>query len=247
MEQNYEAELAEQLITLESEVKGFAEGLPYWAKYIAEKILAGNDLSEEHINAAYSYLQEELKLKEETVKPDIVISNGTGGMGNYKPDLLFTKLTDVEGVNALTENQTIELSPKLTILYGANGSGKTGYVRLLKKAFYSKAPEDILKNVHIAAGHKDVKATFRFKSAGVETPLIYPDNQASSEFEQYAIFDGKSVIRHLDQRNEFEFRPAGLSFFGEFTKAVKLIEEKLNADVALKKSSNDFVDLFDGE
>ncbi len=247
MEQNNEAdEIADQLVTLESEVKGFAEGLPYWAKYIAEKILAGNELSEKDVNATYSYLQEELMLNEETAKPNIVIGNGAGGMGNYKLDLLFTKLTDVEGVNALTENQTIEFSPKLTILYGGNGSGKTGYVRLLKKAFYSKAPEDILKNIHLDSGHKDVKATFTFQSAGVEMPLIYPDSQANGEFEQYAIFDGKSVIRHLDQKNEFEFRPAGLSFFAEFTKAIKLIEEKLNADIALKNTSNDFTDLFDG-
>ena len=137
MEENYEAEeLAEQLVTLESEVKGFAEGLPYWAKYIADKIIAGNEISETEINSAYSYLLEELKLLEETAKPQITIGNGTGSMGDYKLDLLLTKLAEVEGVNALTENQIIEFSPKLTILYGANGSGKTGYVRLFKKAFY---------------------------------------------------------------------------------------------------------------
>ena len=248
MEENYEAEeLAEQLVTLESEVKGFAEGLPYWAKYIADKIIAGNEISETEINSAYSYLLEELKLLEETAKPQITIGNGTGSMGDYKLDLLLTKLAEVEGVNALTENQIIEFSPKLTILYGANGSGKTGYVRLFKKAFYSKAPEEILKNIHLASGHKDVKAKFTFQSAATEIPLIFPDNQANTEFEQYAVFDGKSVIRHLDQRNEFEFRPAGLSFFGEFTNAVKRVEDKLNADIALKQTANDFADLFDGE
>ncbi len=248
MEENYEAEeLAEQLVTLESEVKGFAEGLPYWAKYIADKIITGIEISDAEVNTAYSYLQEELKLAEETAKPQITIGNGTGTIGDYKLDLLLTKLAEVEGVNALTENQIIEFSPKLTILYGANGSGKTGYVRLFKKAFYSKAPEEILKNIHLASGHKDVKAKFTFQSAATDIPLIYPDNQANTEFEQYAVFDGKSVIRHLDQRNEFEFRPAGLSFFAEFTKAVKLIEEKLNADVTAKQSSNDLAYLFEGE
>lgn len=248
MEQNYEAEeLAEQHITLESEVKEFAEGLPYWAKFIAEKILAGSDISNKDIDTAYSYLLEELKLTEETAKPQIVIGNGTGSMGSYKLDLLLTKLAEVEGVNALTENQIIEFSPKLTIIYGANGSGKTGYVRLFKKAFYSKAPEEILKNIHLASGLKEVKAQFTFQSAATDIPLTYPDNQANAEFEQYAVFDGKSVIRHLDQKNEFEFRPAGLSFFGEFTKVIKQIEEKLSADIITKQSSNVFADLFEGE
>lgn len=248
MEQKRENKsIKEQPLTLESEVKVFAEGLPYWAKFIAEKIIAGNEITDAEINTAYSYLQEELKLKEETTKPQIAIGNGTGSMGEYKLDLLLKKLTEVEGVNALTENQIIEFSPKLTILYGANGSGKTGYVRLFKKAFYSKAPEEILKNINMVSGHKDVKAKFTFQSAAKDIPLTYPDNQANAEFEQFAVFDGKSVIRHLDQKNEFEFRPAGLSFFGEFTKAVKLIEERLNDDVAAKQSSNNFTDLFEGE
>lgn len=245
---NYNAEeIIDQLVTLESEVKGFAEGLPYWAKYIAEKILAGTVISDDDINTAYTYLLEELRLTPETAKPIIVIGNGPGNSGNYKHDLLFNKLTDVEGVNALTENQTIEFSPNLTILYGANGSGKSGYIRLFKKAFYSKAPEDILKNIHITMGHKPVNAKFTFQSEGSETTLAYPENTANSEFEQYAVFDGKSVFSHLSQKNEFEFRPAGLSFFGDFTLAVNRIEVKLNADVAFKQSSNDFADLFEGE
>lgn len=245
---NYEAEeIVEQLVTLESEVKGFAEGLPYWAKYIAEKILAGTAISDNDIDTAYSYLLEELKLIPESAKPNIVISNSNGNSGNYKLDLLFNKLTDVEGVNALSENQIIEFSPNLTILYGANGSGKSGYIRLFKKAFYSKAPEDILKNIHIATGHKPVNAKFTFQSTGSETILTYPENSTNSEFEQYAVFDGKSVFSHLSQKNEFEFRPAGLSFFGDFTLAVNRVEAKLNADVTLKQSSNDFADLFEGE
>lgn len=32
----------ENVLTLENEVKVFADKLPYWAKYLAEKILSGN-------------------------------------------------------------------------------------------------------------------------------------------------------------------------------------------------------------
>src|SRR5690606_15543171 len=192
------------------------------AKFLAEKILSGNTISDNDIDTSHSYLLEHLKLKEETKKPEIEINYNPTNSGNYKLDLLFTKLENVEGVNALTENQTIEFSPNLTIIYGANGSGKSGYVRLLKKAFYSKAPEDILPNIHIESGHKPINAKYTFNSS--VNSLIYPENENNPEFEQYAVFDGKSVLRHLDQRNEFEFRPAGLSFFGDFTEAVKNVE-----------------------
>ncbi len=246
MNDNIEVKL--QVETLETEVKKFADGLPYWAKFLAEKILSGKAICENDIDTSYSYLLEQLKLKEETEKPEITIDYNATNAGNYKADLLLTKLENVEGVNALTENQTIEFSPNLTIIYGANGSGKSGYVRLLKNVFYSKAPENILPNVHIDNGHKLINAKFTFKSNNTEIPLeiAYKGN---AEFEQFAVFDGKSVLRHLEQKNEFEFRPAGLSFFADYTNAIIRVEQKLNADIQTKQSgntANELADLFDG-
>jgi hypothetical protein len=63
-----------QMETLESEIKKFAETLPYWAKFLANKILSGGNVSDNDIDTSYSYLLEELKLKAETNKPDITIN-----------------------------------------------------------------------------------------------------------------------------------------------------------------------------
>jgi energy-coupling factor transporter ATP-binding protein EcfA2 len=245
---NDNTEIEQQVETLETEVKKFADGLPYWAKFLAEKILLGNAISDNDIDTSYSYLLEQLKLKEETKKLEIAINYNAENTANYKTDLLLTKLENVEGVNALTENQTIEFSPNLTIIYGANGSGKSGYVRLLKNVFYSKAPEIILPNVHIDNGHKAVNATFTFKSNNAEIPLGF-SKKDNAVFEQFAVFDGNSVLKHLENKNEFEFRPAGLSFFAEYTTAIIRLEQKLNADIQTKQSgntANDLSALFDG-
>lgn len=51
------------------------------------------------------------------------------------------------GVNALAENQTLKFSPKLTVVYGDNGAGKTGYIRILKEACRARGKEPILGNV----------------------------------------------------------------------------------------------------
>lgn len=239
---------AEEVVTLEAEVKIFADGLPHWAKYLAEKILSGNTISDNDIETSYSFLLEELKLKEETEKLEIAI-NYNASTGDYKPDLLLAKLENVEGVNALTENQTIDFSPNLTIIYGSNGSGKSGYTRLLKKIFYSKAPEDILQNIHLENGHKPVNAKFTFKSNNADFSLSYSQKE-NAEFGQFAVFDGKGLFKQLAERNEFEFRPAGLSFFSEYTNAVIQVEQKLSTDISTKDSGNTADDLsaiFDGE
>lgn len=243
-------EVEQQAETLETEIKKFTDGLPYWAKFLAEKILLGNAVSDNDIDidTSYSYLLEQLKLKEETEKPEIAIAYNAANAGNYKSDLLLTKLENVEGVNALTENQTIEFCPNLTIIYGANGSGKSGYIRLLKNVFYSKAPETILSNIHIENGHKAVNAKFTFKSNNIESTLEFADKN-DAEFEQFAVFDVKSVLSHLENKNEFEFRPAGLSFFADYTNAINRVEHRLITDIQTKQTgytANDLSALFDG-
>lgn len=243
------SEVGQKLETLETEVKIFVNGLSYWGRYLANKILSGNPINDDDIETSYSYLLEKLTLKEETEKSPIEINYNTASTGDYKPDLLLAKIENVEGVNALTENQTIDFSPNLTIIYGTNGSGKSGYVRLLKKTFYSKAPEEILQNVYLKSGHKPVNAKFTFKSNSADVPLLYSQRD-NAEFGQFAVFDGKGLFKQLSEKNEFEFRPAGLSFFAEYAKAINRIEQKLNNDIQSRKSGNtadDLSALFDGE
>lgn len=233
---------------LENDLKKFVDELPYWAKFLADKILSGKPISDDIINASYSFLLEELKLTEETERPEINIDYNPDNAEKYKSSLILTKLEDIEWVNALTEKQKVEFSPNLTVIYGANGSWKSGYVRLLKDVFYSKSPEDILQNIYLDTGHKDIDAKFTFKSDDIENTLTYVDKDCA-EFEQFSVFDGKSVLSHLEDKNEFEFRPAGLSFFADYTNTVNQVEQKLNTDIQTKSSwykVDDFITLFDG-
>lgn len=232
--------------TLQSEINALVESLPYWQKYIAEKILSGSIVSDAEVKQAYNYLLEDLTLLPVTEKNNIAI-NYSNNSGNYKSDLKFVKLENVEGVNALSENHPIEFSPNITIIYGANGSGKSSYVRLMKKVFNSKAPEEIIPNIHLQGIQKPINGQFEFTSDGENISLNYPPDSGNVAFTQFSVFDGKCVLRHLDQRNEFEFRPSGLCFFTDFTNAVIRIENELTKEIREKLSANEFSYLFDGE
>ena len=118
-------ETKEKPKTLETEVKEFVDNLPYWAQILCEKIMTGHSVSDDDIDIAHSYLLEELELKETTEKPEIKIVSNLESSSNYKDQLSFVKLENVEGVNAISDGQQIEFSPSITIIYGINGSGKT--------------------------------------------------------------------------------------------------------------------------
>jgi hypothetical protein len=44
----------------------------------------------------------------------------------------LTSVTHAQGVNALAPDQTITFGPNLTVVYGKNAAGKSGYTRILK-------------------------------------------------------------------------------------------------------------------
>ncbi|HFS0210511.1 TPA: AAA family ATPase [Yersinia enterocolitica] len=236
--------------SLEAEVRRFSESLPYWGKYLAEKILSGLLVSDDDIEKAYNYFLEEIKLLPETEKLNITIGDDHFECSSYKYDLILNNIEKVEGVNALVENQVIEFSPNLTIIYGGNGSGKSGYIRLLKEVFYTKSPGDIIKNIHVNSEHKETNAIFKFESSNEVKTLSVLNDKKNAEFKQYAVFDGESVFKHIGKKNEFEFRPAGLNFFSTFSLAAKKVEDKLNLNMLDKNSSyslDDFLSIFEGD
>jgi len=238
----------EQMQTLESEINVFISSFQYWAQYISAKILSNNSISDTDIDDAYSYFLEDEDLKEKTERPEITINRSCDKPDEYKTDLLLSQLKNTEGVNALIEGVSVEFHPNITVIYGANGSGKTGYIRLLKKVFFSRAEEPILRNVHVDAGHKEPSAELVFLSEGKNYTLKYPEDMERAEFRQFAVFCGKSVLFHLSKKkNEFEFKPAGLNFFAELTSAFKRIEEKINKDISNKNAAKDYASIFDGE
>lgn len=242
-------EIQQEIKTLETEIKEFVNVQPYWAKYLCSEIIVGNTLTDENIETAFSYLLEKLKLLEETKKPKLSLSYNPDASSDFKETLTFNSLEKVEGVNALTEKQCIELNSNLTIIYGGNGAGKSGYVRLLKNVFYSKDKETILENVNLETGHKPTSAEFNFTSDGIVLPLKFPDDSENGIFHQFAVFDGKIGKKHLSNRNDFSFRPAGLRLFNEFNAALEKINTRLNTEIQTKNIANVFSedDIFQGE
>jgi predicted ATPase len=235
----------EQIETLEMEVKDFANSLPYWGKYLCSKLLAGLVLSDPDIEAAYSYLSQDLELIEKTDNPVITLNYNENTSEDYKESLVINTLQNVEGVNALSENQTIEFSPDITIIYGANGSGKSGYVRLLKNVFYSKHKEEILTNIHEEENNKQISAEFSFLSDTTDISLKYPDHSSNGIFKQFSVFDGVVALRHLENRNVFEFRPSGLSLFSQFNGAIDALQHKLDSEIALISLNNPYAVIFE--
>ncbi|HYP91094.1 MAG TPA: hypothetical protein VEQ59_23170 [Polyangiaceae bacterium] len=60
---------------------------------------------------------------------------------------LLVSVGQVRNVNALRPDQTLKFGPQLTVVYGDNAAGKSGYCRVLKKVYRARVVDDILGDV----------------------------------------------------------------------------------------------------
>lgn len=232
--------------SLETVIAKYINSLPYWGQYICNELLSGKDASDEGLlDTPFSCLLEELNLKKKTEKKELILKVKAKAKKKYNKGTILKKLSNVTGVNALTKNQSIEFADKLTILYGSNSAGKSGYVRLLKNAFYSKDKCEILGNIK-KNENTEIQAEFFFNCSG--RTYTYPNDKGQGEFQQLSVFDNVICKKHLCDRNNFSFRPAGLVLFSDFNVVLDKLGTELDQFIKERPVDNIFAeeDIFQG-
>ena len=88
-----------------------------------------------------------------------------------RQELNLVEITDFADVNALSEDCSIKVGPNLTLVYGANGSGKSGIGRLLCNACFSRGEREILPNARADSETEgEARATFVIQTSDGHKP-----------------------------------------------------------------------------
>ncbi|MGC2718209.1 MAG: ATP-binding protein [Candidatus Acidiferrales bacterium] len=129
--------------------------------------------------------------------------------------LFLTQLRDLKNVNALVEGQAIEFNPKLTIVFGENACGKTGYVRVLKKAAAVRTSEVVLPDVSQAQNAKQPPSARIGFRLGQEEPqdVEWSDQAGLSPFNRIDVFDSRATALHVDGDLNYLYTPGELARF----------------------------------
>lgn len=151
--------------------------------------------------------------------------------------LILKSLGNLRHVNKIDPSQTISFSPTgLTVIFGNNGSGKSGYARVFKKACFCRdAGEDVLPDVEIEKERNLVaEATFEVEHDGVSKRIEWRNGCACPELAYISVFDSKSARIVLDSGQEPHYIPYGLDILSALGSVVlprvkQDIEEKWKA------------------
>ena len=83
-------------------------------------------------------------------------------------------IADTKRVNRLAPNQTLKLAPDgLTVIYGHNGTGKSGYARILKRACRARHPATFIRTpMPIQQRTSPHRRLSRWTSTGLNPVLI---------------------------------------------------------------------------
>ena len=86
----------------------------------------------------------------------------------------LTAIADLCGVNALVDGQHLDFGTSgLTVVYGDNGSGKSGYARVIKAMVSARHRSDVLPNVFRELPDKP-SGVLHFRVASTDQQLTFP-------------------------------------------------------------------------
>lgn len=197
-----------------------------WVRYIVRLVLSsGRALTPGDVEHAYNLFRQEKSLDARTLaqEPELAATTITD---EAEEPLAITCLHDVTGVNALAPGAVIEPHAGLTILFGENGTGKTGYARIFKALAASRTVDVILGDIE-ASGEQPQSASIRFTLGAEQREFIWSGEQGVAPFTRMSIFDSPSVNFHVDEDLEYVYVPAALALFNHVTAGIKAVQTRI--------------------
>lgn len=187
-----------------------------WGKLLVNKVVSGESrLSQKDRQEIFNYFLQSITLH--SGLPALQITKPTYTPTDKKIEL--TSLSDIKGVNKLAKDQTIIFSKNLTVIYGENGSGKTGYSRILKSLGFSY---DGVSTIHcnIFKDPEAQSAVINFKLNEAEVSFDWTGDNRHAELNNISVFNTNCVQISLGDR-QLIVSPIGFHLF-------QLVTEELN-------------------
>ena len=151
-------------------------------------------------------------------------------------ETILTSMCNVQNVNRLVDNQELSFASKgITVFYGDNGSGKSGYCRILKQVFRARRiqAEPILGNVFASGKQPSASALIKYKVGTESQEFYWKDGLGSpSAFARTTVFDANAAPVYADHQNRIDFLPGGLDILPRVGAALQAISKMIDKDIS---------------
>ena len=157
---------------------------------------------------------------------------------NQDQAVVLRSLHTLTNVGKIPSDQALEFQAQgLTIVYGGNGTGKSGYARVLKQACRARSPGTVYANAY-AEDYKQLtpSATIDFELNGVPEQAIWSGQRghvSRPELRGISVFDGDCARHYLQSKETATFQPSALSYLQQLANGLnQALRPRLQAEIA---------------
>lgn len=192
-------------MSLEEKIIEWAKTRPNWQRGILKDIASGRVFSPNDLDGLVNKLVDAKPFL--GVKFDIAdLPKATTGA----PQVSLLEISSVEHVNALEADEPLTVDPTgITLVYGNNGSGKSGYARVIRRVSRARDQEEVLTDVFRDTAAAQPKAKLKVRVGGKDIPLDWP-GAAASELQRMLFYDEVCGSKYISTDSEFPYRPSAL-------------------------------------
>lgn len=196
-----------------------------WQKALIYEVVNSNgNINQTKLNEIY----ESIKSGTSLVLPTLVFPEQTS-----ITNVQLQSLKHISGAFALCENQTINFSDSITILYGLNGSGKSSYFKILHEIVGGILPKDILSNIY-ATTPQPLNIEIKYKTGTQNKIKNWNKEQGViSDLANIKIFDSSYLNNYLDSHiiDKSVVQPFGISLISYTVDKIDELKQRLLAEL----------------
>jgi energy-coupling factor transporter ATP-binding protein EcfA2 len=211
------------------EILEWSQGRPMWQREALRRLVLNGELSNEDISSLTEICKSAHGLAEQQATDPLAKEHIPDRAAGAAP-ISLVSIFHHRGVNALAEDQTLNFAPGLTVVYGDNGAGKTGYIRILKSACRARGQEDILGNVVSGSSPLAPVVAIKYKVGAEPEPREWVGTGGDEFVSRVSVFDTQCAAVYLTKKTDVAFRPFGLDLFDKLVKACKAVRAKLEGE-----------------
>jgi hypothetical protein len=213
------------------EIVQWSPELPPWQRDALRRLCQYDDLSEQDFGELAELCIGRYQMSEDgpskTPEPLTISHIRTDAGGQI---VALRKIKDITHVNALADNQVVKFNENgLTVVFGGNASGKSGYTRVLKKACRARAANaPILPNVYSPPPGEPATCTIEYSLSETVVPVKWTDGiPTDGALSAISVFDSACATVHVEKANDVAYTPSALGLLAQLADACREVKRSL--------------------
>lgn len=158
--------------------------------------------------------------------------------------IFLKSIKNVNNVNLLLNNQEMKFNDNLTVVYGPNGTGKTGYVRIIKSMGNSLDSENTIYTNLLEDETTTQSADITINNGSIEETFEWDKTVCRNL--NLKIFNSNCVKFSLGSKKEIIFMPQDFNFFNIINVATGDLAKKAKERLAQLRAEMTLLGIIDG-